>query len=39
MTFAAPGTVLVDLSAATPNFAREINAVACVNDLVMVEAP
>lgn len=39
VTFAAPGTVLVDLSAATPNFAREINAVACVNDLVMVEAP
>lgn len=36
---AAPGTVLVDLSAATPNLAREINAVATVNDLVMVEAP
>ena len=36
---AGPGTVLVDLSATTPNFAREINAVATVNDLVMVEAP
>ena len=36
---AAPGSTLVDLSAATPNFAREINAVATVNDLVMVEAP
>lgn len=39
VTMAAPGTVLVGLSAATPNFAREINAVATVNDLVMVEAP
>lgn len=36
---AAPGAVLVDLSATTPNFAREVNAVATVNDLVMVEAP
>lgn len=39
VTTVAPGTVLVDLSAATPNFAREVNAVACVNDLIMVEAP
>lgn len=39
VSFAAPGTVLVDLSAATPNFARELNAVATVNDHVMVEAP
>lgn len=39
ITSAAPGAVLVDLSATTPNFAREINAVATVNDLVMVEAP
>ncbi|MBQ3106670.1 MAG: NAD(P)-dependent oxidoreductase [Eggerthellaceae bacterium] len=36
---AKPGTVLVDLSASTPNFARELNAVAAVNDLVFVEAP
>lgn len=35
----APGALLVDLSPATPNFAREINAVATVSDLVMVEAP
>lgn len=39
VTVMAPGSVLVDLSATTPNFAREINAVATVNDLVMVEAP
>ncbi len=39
VTTAAPGSTLVDLSAATPNFAREINAVATVNDLIMVEAP
>lgn len=39
VTSVAPGSVLVDLSATTPNFAREINAVATVNDLVMVEAP
>ena len=39
VTTAAPGSTLVDLSAATLNFAREINAVATVNDLVMVEAP
>ncbi|WP_304425888.1 NAD(P)-binding domain-containing protein [uncultured Adlercreutzia sp.] len=36
---AAPGAILVDFSATTPNFARELNAVATVNDLVMVEAP
>lgn len=39
VTLAAPSTVLVDLSATTPNFAREINAMATVNDLIMVEAP
>lgn len=39
VTVMAPGSVLIDLSATTPNFAREINAVATVNDLVMVEAP
>ena len=33
------GSVLIDLSATTPNFAREISAVATVNDLLMVEAP
>ncbi|MBQ9002533.1 MAG: NAD(P)-dependent oxidoreductase [Eggerthellaceae bacterium] len=36
---AVPGTVLVDLSPSTPSFAREISAVATVNDLVFVEAP
>ena len=36
---ARPGTVLVDLSASTPSFARELNAVAVVSDLVFVEAP
>ncbi len=36
VTVMAPGAVLIDLSATTPNFAREINAVATVNDLVMV---
>lgn len=35
----APGSVLIDMSAATPNFARELSAVAMVSDLVMVEAP
>ena len=34
-----PGTVLLDLSASTPNFARELSAVAAVNDLLFVEAP
>lgn len=36
---ARPGTVLVDLSPSTPTFARELNAVATVNDLAVVEAP
>ena len=36
---AAPNTLLIDLSATTPGFAREINAVATVSDLAMVEAP
>ncbi len=36
---ARPGTVLVDLSPATPSFARELNAVAVVSDLAVVEAP
>ena len=36
---ARPGTLLVDLSPATPTFARELNAVALVNDLSAVEAP
>lgn len=36
---ASAETVLVDLSAATPNFAREMNAVATLSDCVMVEAP
>lgn len=34
-----PGSTLVDLSAATPNFAREMNAIATVSDLHMIEAP
>lgn len=36
---ALPGTVLVDLSASTPSFARELGAVATVSDLAFVEAP
>lgn len=36
---ARPGTLLVDLSAATPSLARELSAVAAVNDLRFVEAP
>lgn len=36
---ARPGTLLIDLSASTPSFARELNAVAVVSDLVSVEAP
>ena len=36
---ATSGTVLVDLSPSTPSLAREISAVATVNDLVYVEAP
>lgn len=39
VTLMDAGSVLIDFSATTPNFAREINAVATVNDLVMVEAP
>lgn len=35
----ALGSLLIDFSAATPNFARELSAVAMVSDLVMVEAP
>lgn len=35
----SPGSLLLDLSAATPNFSRELSAVAMVSDLVMVEAP
>lgn len=36
---ARPRTLLVDLSASTPGFARELNAVSIVSDLVFVEAP
>lgn len=36
---AHPQTLLVDLSASTPGFARELNAVSIVSDLVFVEAP
>lgn len=36
---APAGAVLVDLSPTTPNFARELNAVATLSDRVMVEAP
>lgn len=39
MQQARPGAVLVDVSACTPNLAREMNAVATVSDMVMVEAP
>ncbi len=34
-----PGTLLIDLSPSTPAFARELSAVATVNDLRPVEAP
>ena len=34
-----PGTLLVDLSPSTPSFAREMDAVALVNELQPVEAP
>ncbi len=34
-----PGSLLIDFSAATPNFSRELSAVAMVSDLIMVEAP
>lgn len=36
---ANPGAMLIDLSASTPTFARELNAVAVVNDLGIVESP
>lgn len=36
---AGKGALLVDLSPSTPSFARELNAVALVNDLSFVEAP
>ncbi|WP_080798471.1 NAD(P)-binding domain-containing protein [Arabiibacter massiliensis] len=36
---ARKGTLLIDLSPSTPSFARELNAVAVVSDLVSVEAP
>ncbi len=36
---AHPGTLLVDVSASTPNFVRELSAVALVSDLSFVEAP
>lgn len=36
---ARPGTLLVDLSPASPSLAREVAAVATVNDLRPVEAP
>ena len=34
-----PDTLLIDLSPSTPSFARELEAVATVNDLAFVEAP
>lgn len=34
-----PGSMIVDLSAVTPNFAREMNAIATLSDLKFVEAP
>ena len=36
---ANPGAVLIDFSASTPGFARELGAVATVSDLGFVEAP
>ncbi|WP_165050784.1 MULTISPECIES: NAD(P)-binding domain-containing protein [unclassified Adlercreutzia] len=36
---AMPGALLIDLSATTPSFAREMSAVATVSDLALVEAP
>ena len=36
---ARTGALLVDLSASTPSFSRELSAVATVNDLRFVEAP
>ena len=37
--FGASGAVLIDFSASTPGFARELGAVATVSDLGFVEAP
>lgn len=34
-----PGAIMIDASPATPGFARELNAIATVSDLVFVEAP
>ncbi len=39
MQAAGKGALLIDLSASTPSFARELNAVAVVSDLMSVEAP
>ena len=36
---ARKGTMIIDLSCTTPTFARELNAMACVDDLLAVEAP
>ena len=36
---ASKGSFLIDLSASTPGFARELNAVAIVSDLHAIEAP
>lgn len=36
---AQKGALLIDLSASTPSFSRELSAVATVNDLRFVEAP
>ena len=36
---ANPGTIIVDLSPTSPTFAREISAMAAVNDMHLVEAP
>ena len=35
----APGSLVIDLSPMTPSFAREVNVVATVSDLTMIEAP
>lgn len=34
-----PGSTIIDLSSATPNFAKESNAIATLSNLAMVEAP
>lgn len=36
---AQPGSLLINLSATTPSFSRELNVVATVSDLLAVEAP